>query len=158
MALIVNPATTEDIEMCAVLMSSSSPWKDFYFSIEQCQSLLRAPGLQVHCAHEGTQLTAFLASLSRNVGGEPMIEYVCVQDDYRNQGIGTQLIQFFEDRLFPEADNLFMFVSDINPKALSLYQRLGYVVVGQLPNYNLPGQTEFLIRKSRRPRQLKYKP
>lgn len=158
MPLVVIPAETEDIEICAGLMSSSSPWKDLYFSFEQCLSLLRAPGLQVYCTHEGTQLTAFLASLSRNIGGEPMIEYICVRDDYRSRGIGTQLIEFFEDRLFPDADNLYMFVSDINPKALSLYRRLGYVVVGQLPNYNLPGQTEFLIRKSRRPRQLQHKP
>ena len=42
-----------------------------------------------------------------------------------------------------------MFVSDINPRAMSLYERLGYVKVGTWENYNIIGQTEFLMRKTR---------
>jgi hypothetical protein len=65
------------------------------------------------------------------------------------------LISFFEDVLFPDADNLYMFVSDINPNAIRLYTRLGYNQVAALPNFNLESQTEFLHRKSRRPVQAK---
>ena len=49
-----------------------------------------------------------------------------------------------------------MFVSDINPGAIRLYNRLGYSQVGAWPNFNLEGQTEFLLRKSRRPVQARY--
>ena len=61
------------------------------------------------------------------------------------------LISHFEDTLFPEADSLYLFVSDINPDAIRLYVRLGYLQVGVFPNFNLEGQTEYLHRKSRRP-------
>lgn len=151
-------AQSSDIEVCAGMMSSSSPWKDLYFSYSQCNALLNSPGIEVHGAIEAGELIGFVASLAQNFGGEPMIEYVCVREDQRSKGIGSVLIGFFEDELFPNSDNLYMFVSDINPRALALYERLGYRVVGELPDYNLPGQTEFLIRKTRRPRQLKFKP
>ncbi len=67
--------------------------------------------------------------------------------------VGTRLIKHVEEVLFPNAANLYLFVSDINPKAIDLYVRLGYSQVGALPNFNLVGQTEFLHRKSRRPKQ-----
>jgi ribosomal protein S18 acetylase RimI-like enzyme len=98
-------------------------------------------------------LCGFLASLASGLGGEPLIEYLCVAESSRNQGLGSKLITFFEDVLFPDADNLYLFVSDINPNAIRLYVRLGYQQIGAMPNFNLESQTEFLHRKSRRPRQ-----
>jgi len=89
--------------------------------------------------------------------GEPLLEYICVEPSNRGRGIGGEMLRFFEEKLYPEADNLYLFVSDINPRAISLYERFGYVRVGELPNYNLIGQTEFLYRKYRRPRQEKFR-
>ena len=152
----IDPQSITEIEACSSMMAGSSPWKDLFFSYEQCLGLLTSNGVSVHCVLDEGLVVAFIATVSQSFGGEPMIEYVCVREDRRNNGLGTQLIAFFEDQLFPLADNLYMFVSDINPRALALYQRLGYVIVGELPDYNLPNQTEYQIRKSRRPRQLKY--
>jgi ribosomal protein S18 acetylase RimI-like enzyme len=69
-----------------------------------------------------------------------------------NRGVGSGLIDFFEKELYPDAANLYLFVSDLNPNAQRLYLRLGYVPVGALPNYNLITQTEFMFRKTRGPR------
>lgn len=81
---------------------------------------------------------------------------LCVDSQHRSQGVGSRLIEHFEEVLFPAADNLYLFVSDINPDAIRLYVRLGYLQVGALPNFNLEMQTEFLHRKTRRPRQAAY--
>ena len=146
--------SSAEFAVCASLMISSNPWDKLYFSKEQCEADLANPSLCVYGAvsDDGTIL-GFLASMAHGIGFEPMIEYLCVDEQFRGSGIGTRLIWHFEDTLFPDADNLYLFVSDINPAAINLYIRLGYLQVGALTNFNLVAQTEFLHRKSRRPRQ-----
>jgi ribosomal protein S18 acetylase RimI-like enzyme len=144
----------DDIRRCASLMVVTSPWSDLHFSKEQCVTNLRDPEVVVHGAMSPRDgLIGFIASMASGIGKEPMIEYLCVAEEARGRGIGTDLIAFFEQVLFPDADNLYLFVSDINPRARRLYARLGYITAGALPDYNLESQTEFLLRKSRRPRQ-----
>jgi ribosomal protein S18 acetylase RimI-like enzyme len=150
----VEIGTPEQIAVCAAFMARSSPWDKLFFSEQQCAASLQQPALRLHGAVSAKgEILGFLASLAAGIGFEPMIEYLCVQEQFRGRGIGTNLVGFFEEELFPEADNLYLFVSDINPQAIRLYVRLGYLPVGALPNFNLEGQTEFLHRKSRRPVQ-----
>jgi ribosomal protein S18 acetylase RimI-like enzyme len=146
--------SSAQLSVCASLMMQSNPWDKLYFSQQQLESDLVRPDLRVDAAvgSDGTIL-GFLASMANGIGFEPMIEYLCVDSRFRGQGIGTRLIQYFEKALFPEADNLYLFVSDINPDAQRLYVKLGYLQAGAFPNFNLDKQTEFLHRKSRRPRQ-----
>jgi predicted GNAT family acetyltransferase len=152
---IVRLKRAEEFSDCATMMLESNPWDRLYFTREQCERDLAKPEMGVYGAISHGRLIGFLASLKNGIGFEPMIEYLCVHQDFRNAGIGTTLISYFEDELFPDADNLYMFVSDINPDAMRLYVRLGYAQVGALPNFNLPTQTEFLHRKSRRARQVR---
>lgn len=154
---IVELKHIEEFSDCATMMLESNPWNKLYFTRAQCEEDLARPEMRVHGAVSDGRILGFLASLSNGIGFEPMIEYLCVRDEYRNLGLGTKLISFFENMLFPEADNLYLFVSDINPDAIRLYVRLGYAQVGALPNFNLPMQTEFLYRKSRRGRQVRYR-
>jgi ribosomal protein S18 acetylase RimI-like enzyme len=136
------------------MMAASDPWKSLYFSQEQCEVELSRPEICIYGAigHDATIL-GFLAALANGIGFEPMIEYLCVDERWRGKKIGTRLIEYFEESLFPDADNMYLFVSDINPNAMRLYIMLGYMQVGALPNFNLEMQTEFLFRKTRRPRQ-----
>jgi ribosomal protein S18 acetylase RimI-like enzyme len=151
---IVRLTSSKDLSQCASLMVQSNPWDRLYFSKEQCEEDLLRPEMRVHGAVDSDgAILGFLASLAHGIGFEPMIEYLCVDPRLRSKGIGTGLIEHFEQTLFPDADNLYLFVSDINPDAIRLYVRLGYLQVGAFPNYNLAMQTEFLHRKTRRPRQ-----
>jgi ribosomal protein S18 acetylase RimI-like enzyme len=156
---ILEVSTADDREQCVRMMLASNPWNRLYFSYEQCARDLADSQTLVHVARDGTgQIIGFIASLARGIEMEPIIEYLCVDARWRRRGVGTTLIDFFENTLYPEADNLYMFVSDINPEAIRLYERLGYQRVGVFPDFNLVGQTEFLYRKSRRPRQARFVP
>ncbi|HEV2561714.1 MAG TPA: FAD-dependent oxidoreductase [Rhizomicrobium sp.] len=144
----------QDIDICAEMMATTDPWKSLAFSVDQCMASLSNNQIVIHGIRSPTgEIIAFLATIEFGVGGEPLVEYLCVRRDHRNTGIGTKLMRFFEDTLFPDASNLYLFVSDINPQAARLYKRLGYEQVGALPDYNLPKQTEFLLRKTRGPKQ-----
>ena len=151
---ITQVKSPDTIRICAEMMAASPPWSTLSFTIAQCEADLNHAALRVDAAvSEAGEILGFLASMALGIGFEPMIEYLCVSEANRNKGIGTKLISHFETTLFPQADNLYLFVSDINPRAMALYERKGYKRVGEMPDYNLPGQTEFIYRKSRRCKQ-----
>jgi ribosomal protein S18 acetylase RimI-like enzyme len=115
---------------------------------------LSGPLITVHLAvSPAGERLGFLATLPTGLGSEPLLEYLCVDETRRNSGVGTCLIAYFEEQMYADAANVYLFVSDINPDAARLYERLGYKRIGVLPDYNIVGQTEFLYRKYRRPRQ-----
>jgi ribosomal protein S18 acetylase RimI-like enzyme len=146
---------SRELDECASMMISTPPWRELNFTYEQCRTTLEpGNGLDTYALSDANGITGFVAALALGVAMEPMLEFLCVRDDLRNHGIGMSLVKFFEEQLFPDAKNLFILVSDINPKAEALYRRLGYDRVGAFDNYNLPGQVEYLLRKSRGPRQL----
>jgi ribosomal protein S18 acetylase RimI-like enzyme len=141
-----------ELQAAASLMAESDPWKALGFTTEQCLENLERAAIRVDALVVNGELDAFIATVADGIGFEPMIEYLCVKASLRGQGIGTAFVKFFED-LYERADNLYMFVSDINPRAKALYERLGYRQVGEWPDYNLVGQTEYLMRKTRGPKQ-----
>jgi GNAT superfamily N-acetyltransferase len=146
--------SSADLRICARMMARTTPWNVLFFSEEQCMANLSSSSMRVYLAMSPSEdCLAFLATLPLGLGSEPLLEYLCVHEDHRNTGIGTRLVTFFEEQLYAAAANVYLFVSDINPGALRLYERLGYRRVGVLPDYNVVGQTEFLYRKYRRPRQ-----
>lgn len=142
---------------CAQLMVASPPWSVLDFTEQSCFDNLSLPDLDVRvaCNADGTKM-GFAATFAHGVGTEPLLEYLCVHPDFRNKKVGTALIAHFETVLFPSAANLYMFVSDINIAAKRLYERLGYSEVGALHDFNAVGQTEFLMRKTRRPTQQRF--
>jgi ribosomal protein S18 acetylase RimI-like enzyme len=146
--------SAEEISHCAELMSTTNPWKRLNFSKEQCEQSLKHSQIRLDGAiGESGLAIGFLASMQYGIGLEPLAEYVCIDSESRNKGVGTGLMEHFESTLYPDARNLYLFVSDINPNAQRLYLRLGYLPVGAIPNYNLEMQTEFLFRKTRGPKQ-----
>jgi ribosomal protein S18 acetylase RimI-like enzyme len=63
-------------------------------------------------------------------------------------GIGNQLMDFVEKRIFEVSPNAFICVSDFNENARKLYENRGYQVLGKLENYLEKGFTELLLRKT----------
>jgi len=70
-----------------------------------------------------------------------------VADQYRRQGIGRMLMAHAEARLFAEADDIFLLVSDFNTPAQRFYRQLGYAQIGAIPDYITPGVAELIFRK-----------
>jgi ribosomal protein S18 acetylase RimI-like enzyme len=79
----------------------------------------------------------------------PYLHIVAVKKDSRKHGIGTKLLHFFEDICFKDYSKLFLVVADFNPNAKILYERIGYIEVGAIPNLYREGITEYLMMKLR---------
>jgi len=129
-------------------MATSEPWLTLGRGYEASLIILQDESRERYVVHRNGALAGFLI-LNMKGAFVGYIQTVCVAQEFRNQGIGTELIRFGEERIFREHPNVFMCVSSFNTSARELYERLGYKAVGELTDYIVPGHSEILLRKTR---------
>jgi ribosomal protein S18 acetylase RimI-like enzyme len=139
--------TTPEAKICAGMMAGSEPWVTLGRDYETALNLITDPERDVYLAQVGDKIAGFIIYIMQGalIG---YIQSVCVAMEWRNQGIGTQLMAFVEDRIFRISPNIFIMVSSFNPDAKRLYNRLGYQTVGEIDDYIVPGHSELLLRKT----------
>lgn len=79
----------------------------------------------------------------------PYLHIIAVKKDNQKLGIGKKLLKFFEDICFKDCAKLFLVVADFNTEAKKLYERIGYIELGAVPNLYREGITEYLMMKLR---------
>ena len=143
-------AGAEDAAACARLMAGSEPWLTLGRSYERALEIVRDPGREVTVAVRAGSVIGFVIVCMTGafVG---YIQTVAVSPEERGRGLGARLVGHAEGRIFRESPNVFLCVSTFNAEARRLYERLGYAVVGELPDYLVRGHGEVLLRKSRGP-------
>ena len=150
--LVRRLATDHEVETCARMMASSEPWITLRRDYRSAVDALRDPTKEVYVAtrDHGAEIVGFLIINMRGafVG---YIQTVAVREDWRGRGLGSQLIAFAESRILRDAPNVFICASSFNDRAMALYARLGYQLVGELRDYIVHGHSEWLMRKSTAP-------
>jgi ribosomal protein S18 acetylase RimI-like enzyme len=137
----------DEVSQCARLMADSEPWITLQRNYEESLRILRNPSKEVYVAVIKTKVAGFII-LDMNGSFKGYIQTLAVKPEWRNQGIGSQLIRFAEERIFRDAPNVFMCVSSFNQEAQRLYIRLGYERIGELKDYIISGHSEILLRKT----------
>jgi ribosomal protein S18 acetylase RimI-like enzyme len=132
-------------------MASTDPWKHFGYSTDECTEKLLKPGAKLVLASIGERVVGFACLKPDGDLGGPMINYVCVEPNNRCRGIGTGLVQEVLNQ-FPEA-SIYLTVSESNSRALRLYERLGFKLIGKIEDYNFKGEAEFILRYPRPPKR-----
>jgi ribosomal protein S18 acetylase RimI-like enzyme len=142
--------THSQAEICARMMSESEPWITLKRDYRTALRIITDPTREVYLAWQVNEIAGFTILLMQGalVG---YIQSVCVAPAWRNQGIGSKLIRYAEKRILRDAPNIFIMVSDFNPAALRLYQRLGFEIIGEITDYIIPNHSEILMRKSINP-------
>ena len=79
----------------------------------------------------------------------PYLHIIAVKEAYRNQGIGRELLKYFEEKRFKAKTKAFLVVAESNPNAKRVYESLGYVGIGVIPSLYRDGIDEFLMMKTR---------
>jgi [ribosomal protein S18]-alanine N-acetyltransferase len=150
-SLVIERLQSEaEAAACARLMVNSEPWITLGRSYEASLKMVQDPTREVYLARDDAGLAGFLI-LCMTGAFVGYIQTICIEPDRRGQGLGSRLIQFAENRILEESPNVFMCVSSFNHAARSLYERLGYRVVGELSDYIVEGYSEILLRKTRGP-------
>ena len=142
----------DDVEAraCATIMATTEPWITLGRTFDRCLATMRDEALERYVARAGDEIVGLLL-LSMRGEFTGYIKSVAVREDYRSKGVGSQLLSFAEERIFRESPNVFICVSSFNPRARSLYERLGYESVGILRDFILRGHHEILLRKTTGP-------
>lgn len=137
-------------EACAGMMAATDPWRTLDFPRERLLRTLRADGRERYVAHVGEQLAGFLLLyLHGTFAG--YLQTICMAPQFQGQGYGSELVGFAEERIFRDHANVFLCVSAFNTGARRLYTRLGYQEIGELTDFLVAGQSEWLMRKTRGP-------
>jgi ribosomal protein S18 acetylase RimI-like enzyme len=146
--LVIRPlAGRAEAEACAHMMAGSEPWITLGRGYDASLALIESPDRECHVALADGAVGGFLV-LNMHGVFVGYIQTVCVAAEARGRGIGTELVRFAEQRIFRESPNVFLCVSSFNPDARRLYERLGYVLVGELSDYIVRGHAELLYRKT----------
>jgi ribosomal protein S18 acetylase RimI-like enzyme len=145
--LDVEPATYDDREWAAALMACSEPWTTLGRTLEGCRAVCHHPDHLVFVGRRERRRVGFLVLQRRGVVGSPYLATICVEAQWRGQGVGRQLLEWTEGFFRPHARHLFLCVSSFNPRARALYERAGFVQVGDLPDYFIDGASEILMYK-----------
>lgn len=145
--VIRRPAGEKEFEACGRIMSSQEPWLTLRRGFDQAMALLRNPEREVYVAAADGAVAGFII-LCMAGAFKGYIQTIAMAPEKQGRGIGSKLMAFAEERIFSESPNAFICVSDFNPDARRLYERLGYKLVGELKDYVVAGHSEFLLRKS----------
>jgi len=137
-------------DMCADLMAATDPWITLGMDKARCRLGFEGQGKEVHVAWDKEAIAGFL--ILQTAGSfRGYIQTLCAAPRFRGSGVGTQLLQYCEDRVSAYSPNLFICVSEFNKGALKLYLNFGFQQVGAIPDFVKEGYTELLLRKTRGP-------
>jgi predicted ester cyclase/ribosomal protein S18 acetylase RimI-like enzyme len=145
--LEIAAATLDDREWAAELMASTEPWTTLQVSLEICRARCTDPQYLVFVARFGDERCGFVVLQERGVAGFPYVKTLAVTAERRSEGVGRRLLAFAEDHFRGRSQHIYMCVSSFNTRARSLYERMGWVKVGELPTFVIPGATEILLHK-----------
>ena len=144
-ALTIRPAINSEVDWCAELMAANDPWLTYKCSVQWSINVLKWPGSSLFVADAGKPV-GFILLHPKGFLGSPYIAAVVVAEEFRGGGIGSRMLAFAEG-VFTGSRHVYLCVSSFNPRALALYQRHGYVKVGELPDFIADGYSEFLLCK-----------
>jgi ribosomal protein S18 acetylase RimI-like enzyme len=109
--------------------------------------VLTYPGVVRLKAVVSQQMVGFIAGDIRRVEGVAWIATVAVLPEYQHKGIGAALLQACEERITVRRIRLCVRLS--NEEAIRLYERAGYLKVGQWSRYYQDGESALVMEKTR---------
>lgn len=147
---ITQTTDTQLLAQCACLMSESEPFVTLQLDYEKCLKGMQGGSREVYVARKDGIFAGFtVLNLDGPLRG--YIQTICVAPGFRNQGIGTVLLSFSEQRIAQISPNTFICVSSFNHGAQALYYRMGFEKIAELKNHIVRGYDEYLLRKSSGP-------
>ncbi|MFH0733433.1 MAG: GNAT family N-acetyltransferase [bacterium] len=136
-----------EAEICAKMMADTEPWITLERNYESALKIITDSSREVYVTTIDETIVGF-SILNMQGAFIGYIQSICIDHKFRNKGIGTNLIDHAEKRIFSETPNVFMCVSSFNKDAQRLYLRNGYEIIGELKDYIVTGHSEILLRKT----------
>jgi ribosomal protein S18 acetylase RimI-like enzyme len=107
--------------------------------------VLTFPGVIRFKAINDKQMVGFIAGDVRRMEGVAWIATVAVLPEYRGRGIGSALLKACEEKITVNRVRLCVRMS--NDVAIRLYEKFGYVKVGEWTRYYQDGESALVMEK-----------
>lgn len=138
--------TEQEARECAELMCNSAPWSILNRSFQTSLNILLDKSRDVYVIKNEDAWIGFIV-VNTQGALTPYIQSILLKQEYRNQGIGSAVLNEIENIYSSVHSRIFLMVSSFNEKAQKLYQSMKYQVIGVLPNHVVEGHAEILMRK-----------
>ncbi len=156
MIIHVTNATAGQVDGCLAALAHSALEENYFQDPVKTRAMLSQAidkgEIKLACTETGA-VAGFVWYMPEGMFGSfPYLHVLAVAKAYRNRGIGTQLIQYFEEHASRySSTQYFLTVDDFNPSARRLYERLGYRCVGVIPDlYQKGGRSELMVKAIQR--------
>ena len=144
---IEKTTNQDDFNFCALMMAKSDPWITLEMDFDLCVQAFAGVSKEVYIIRINTEIAGFVI-LQMEGTFKGYIQTICINEDFRGNGLGKQLLTFCEDRILQISPNVFICVSSFNTRALQLYTNFGFKTIGELPNFIKDGFSEILLWKT----------
>jgi ribosomal protein S18 acetylase RimI-like enzyme len=159
---VVVEGSAEDTLRCAEIACNSEIGRRYAFLAQELaekmkRSLGREGLLLLACAQpelEESSARSVAAALGfawvepkGAFGQAPYLKLIAVDEEARGSGVGALLLTEFERRTASSGNAWLLLVSDFNQRAISFYERHGYVQAGRLPSFAKEGIDEIIMYK-----------
>ncbi|NNM53363.1 MAG: GNAT family N-acetyltransferase [Spirochaetales bacterium] len=154
---ILKSKSSQDIDVCTEILLDS--YLGTYFTSEQAHSLLKSAASQSQLTialsfndPKKVPVAFYVADPKGCFSVFPYLHLLAVKSSLRGQGLGTLLIKHFEKESleakgYPDRPKVFLLVTPHNPRALALYENLGYTREATFTDMFGEGDTEYLMMK-----------
>jgi len=142
--LTTDPA---DFSVCARMMAETNPWLMLSMDYVHCLKSFEGPFREIFVLKKAGKIVGFFIMQTQGTF-KGYIQTICINEGNRGAGYGTKILEFCEERILKYSPNIFICVSVFNEKALRLYQRFGFELIGELKDLIRPGFNELLLRKT----------
>ena len=148
--MLITNAFEADLDQCAVCFLHSEVARRYEYArplvnAQLAEAIVRGE-LWVAKA-KGVVLGYAWIALSGAFYSDPYLRGIAVREDCRSEGIGSQLLEFFELKAFAVSIRAFLLVGDYNLRAQQFYLSKGYSEVGRIPDFSNIGITELIMLK-----------
>jgi ribosomal protein S18 acetylase RimI-like enzyme len=148
---IEKTTNQDDFDFCSIMMAKSDPWITLEMGIDLCIQAFVGASKEVYIIKNDKEIAGFVI-LQMDGTFKGYIQTICINEDFRGNGLGKQLLTFCEDRILHISPNVFICVSSFNTRALELYTGFGFKIIGELPNFVKDGFSEILLWKTVSPK------
>jgi len=148
---MIRELKQEDLDRCGDILADCLMWDKYQRTLSDAVNLMHHEfnsGTRFWVYVEGETVVGFIGAIEGGMMGEfTYIRMLAVEKNHRGNGIGTALLGRAEEEMFALCPVIYMMVSDFNVDAQRLYDRLGYIKVGVIPDYKKKGIDEHLLLK-----------
>ncbi len=153
MNIVIIEAEEKHVIPCVNILQNSELGSVYFSDFKKAFDLLLHASAQRElfaALDDNEDCLGFVYFMPKGVlGSYPYLHLIAVKEEYRNLGIGKQLIKYFEENSSDYSSaKYFLTVDDFNPQACKLYESLGYQRVGELKDFYKKGITSYIMMKT----------